>query len=197
MEHSTLKIVILGRKIASLSEDIVATHRALMRELVARGHQILYLERSQPGDSADTDPERSRYERVELYTGLADLQQRFTEEIHDADCIIVGSYIPESAVIGEWLTSIAPGVTAIYDAETPITLEKLEAGGTEHLTPDLIRHYDLYLSLTDGRALKLIEQQYRSPRARHISGSSISPEFAALELENYIHEATVSGASGS
>ena len=196
MEHSTLKIVILGRKITSLSDDIADRHRALMRELVARGHEILYLERMQPGDAGRRDSEQS-YERVDRYESILDLQQRFTQDIHNADCVIVGSYILDGVAIGEWLTSVVPGVTAVYDAETPRTLEKLEAGECEHLTPELIRRYDLYLSLSDGRVLKLIEQRYRSPRARHISGSSISSEHLALELETYIYEAAMSCAPRS
>jgi spore maturation protein CgeB len=65
-----------------------------------------------------------------------------------------------------WVTSIANGVTAFYDIDTPVTLAKLARGDYEYLSPELIPLFDVYLSFTGGPTLRLLEQKYGSPAAR-------------------------------
>jgi spore maturation protein CgeB len=79
---------------------------------------------------------------------------------------MVGSYVPEGAAVGEWVTRIAEGVTAFYDIDTPVTLAKLARGETEYLAPSLIPRYRLYLSFTGGPTLERLERDFGSPQAR-------------------------------
>ena len=40
---------------------------------------------------------------------------------------------PEGVTVGEWVTRTAPGLTAFYDIDTPVTFAKLERGDTNTL----------------------------------------------------------------
>jgi spore maturation protein CgeB len=162
-----LKLVILGLSItSSWGNGHATTYRGLVRELVARGHEVLFLERDVPWYAANRDLPRPPYGRTELYTSLGDLKKRFAAEIDQADFVMVGSYVPEGVAVGEWVIGTAQGVTAFYDIDTPVTLAKLERNDTEYLSPALISSYQLYLSFTGGPILERIEQEFGSPRTR-------------------------------
>jgi spore maturation protein CgeB len=125
----------------------------LVRELVARGHSVLFLERDVPWYAASRDLPVPPYGRTVLYTSLEELQDRFTSAVQGADVVIVGSYVPEGVAVGEWVTQTASGVTAFYDIDTPITLANLHHG-CEYLTTALIPRYALYLSFTGGLLIR-------------------------------------------
>lgn len=162
-----MKIVILGLSItSSWGNGHATTYRGLVRELTARGHDVLFLERDVPWYAANRDLPNPTYCNTQLYVNLDQLKDRFTQQIDNADFVMVGSYVPEGVAVGEWVTSTAKGLTAFYDIDTPVTLSKLEKGDTEYLSLALIPKYHLYLSFTGGSTLKRIEQQYNSPKAR-------------------------------
>jgi hypothetical protein len=80
--------------------------------------------------------------------------------------VIVGSYVPEGVVIGDWVRQTAQGLVAFYDIDTPVTLAELRRSGYEYLAPRQIAYYDLYLSFAGGPVLELIEGSYGCrPRA--------------------------------
>ncbi|MBW3551301.1 MAG: glycosyltransferase [Proteobacteria bacterium] len=83
----------------------------------------------------------------------------------DRVLVIVGSYVPDGAEVGEWVQSVAQGVVAFYDIDTPVTLAQLARAECPYLHPRLIPHYDLYLSFSGGPALRTLEQRYGSPLA--------------------------------
>src|SRR5690606_976900 len=62
--------------------------------------------------------------------------------------------------------SIASGVTAFYDIDTPVTLAKLRRNDNEYLHPRLIPRFDYYLSFTGGAILKQLERDWGAQRAR-------------------------------
>ena len=162
-----MKVVMLGLSItSSWGNGHATTYRSLVRELFRRGHEVLFLERDQPWYAANRDLPRPPFGRTELYRSVSQLKSRFSDEVADADCVIVGSFIPEGVTVGQWVTRIASGVTAFYDIDTPITLEKIGRDQCDYLSADLIAHYDLYLSFTGGPTLDLIETEYGSPMAR-------------------------------
>jgi spore maturation protein CgeB len=162
-----MNIVFLGLSItSSWGNGHATTYRSLMRELVRRGNDVLFLERDQPWYAANRDMPQPPFGRTEIYQSVAELKRRFVEEIAAADCIIVGSFTPEGQAIGEWVTGFGSGVTVFYDIDTPITLERLGRDDCDYLSADLISRYDLYLSFTGGPTLDLIEQEYGSPMAR-------------------------------
>ena len=162
-----MKIVILGLSItSSWGNGHATTYRGLVRELVARGHDVLFLERDLPWYADNRDLPEPPYGTTALYRGLGELRRRFTADVREADLVIVGSYVPDGIAIGEWVTGLTDGVPAFYDIDTPVTLAKLARGEAEYLTPDLIPRYQLYLSFTGGPTLERIEREYGSPMAR-------------------------------
>jgi spore maturation protein CgeB len=162
-----LRIVILGLSItSSWGNGHATTYRGLVRELGARGHDVLFLERDVPWYAANRDLHTLPHARIELYPSVRELTDRFDREVRDADFVMVGSYVPEGMAVGEWVTTTAHGISGFYDIDTPVTLAKLARGDCEYLSPALIRRYALYLSFTGGRTLEHLEQHYGSPRAR-------------------------------
>jgi spore maturation protein CgeB len=137
-----------------------------MRELSARGHDLLFLERDAEWYASNRDLPRPPHGLTELYRDVAELKQRFAGEVEDADLVIVGSYVPEGTEVGEWVIRTAGGITAFYDIDTPVTLAKLARGENEYLSPGLIPKYQLYLSFTGGPTLDRLQREYGSPMAR-------------------------------
>jgi spore maturation protein CgeB len=162
-----MRVVILGLSVtSSWGNGHATTYRGLMRGLDSRGHEVLFLERDQPWYAGNRDLPSPPIGRTLLYSSFAELVENYERQVRDADLVIVGSFVPEGARVGEWVTGLARGVTAFYDIDTPVTLAALETGACEYLSPRLIRAYDLYLSFTGGPTLRHIESAYGSPRAR-------------------------------
>jgi spore maturation protein CgeB len=162
-----VKVVVLGLSItSSWGNGHATTYRGLVRELAARGHDVLFLERDVPWYAASRDLPDPPYGQTRLYSSLHDLKNRFGRQVREADLVMVGSYVPEGVAVGEWVTAEAQGITAFYDIDTPVTLAKLAKREYEYLSPYLIPRYDLYLSFTGGPTLELLEKQFGSPMAR-------------------------------
>jgi spore maturation protein CgeB len=162
-----LNIVFLGLSItSSWGNGHATTYRALIKALAERGHAVTFLERDVPWYRTHRDLESADYCTVHLYSSLTELSARHSRLIVGADLVIMGSYVPSGASLGDWITSHARGVTAFYDIDTPVTLAKLAAGDAEYITTDLIPRFDLYLSFTGGDVPALIERRYGSPCAR-------------------------------
>ena len=171
-----LSITILGLSItSSWGNGHATTFRALVRELVAAGHEVLFLERDQPWYASNRDLPQPPWGRTELYGSLDELNDRFAADVGDADLVIVGSYVPQGDQVGDWVQRTAQGRTAFYDIDTPVTLAKLARGEHEYLRPDQIAGYDLYLSFTGGPTLRKLEREFGSPRAR-VLYCSVDPQ---------------------
>ncbi len=173
---SSLRIVIIGLSItSSWGNGHATTYRGLVRELSRRGHDILFLEHDKPWYASNRDLPNPPYGRTELYESVEDLKNRFADGVRDADVVIVGSYVPQGVEVGQWVTQSAGGLRAFYDIDTPVTLAKLSRGDYEYLSPELIPHYDLYLSFTGGPTLRRLEREFGSPRARALY-CSVDPD---------------------
>jgi spore maturation protein CgeB len=167
MSAPSLRIVILGLSItSSWGNGHATTYRGLVRELTKRGHDVLFLERDVAWYADNRDLPAPKHGRTRLYRSLGELKRRFTRPVRDADLAIVGSYVPEGAEVGEWVTRTARGLTAFYDIDTPVTLARLAQGEVEYLTRGLIPRYHLYLSFTGGPTLDRLEQDYGAQTAR-------------------------------
>ncbi|MES2461970.1 MAG: glycosyltransferase [Armatimonadota bacterium] len=181
-----MKIVFIGLTItSSWGNGHATTYRGLMREMVARGHDVLFLERDVPWYRENRDLPHPPYGRTELYTDLHDLQTRFGDDVTNADFVLVGSYVPEGVGVGDWVTLTAQGMTGFYDIDTPVTLAKLQRGDYEYLSPHLIPRYDIYLSFTGGPTLSVLERDWKSPRAR--------PLYCAVDPALYYPETVPDG----
>ncbi|HEU0134199.1 MAG TPA: glycosyltransferase [Allosphingosinicella sp.] len=177
-----MKLVVLGLSLSSSwGNGHATTFRALLKAFAARGHDILFLERDVPWYASSRDVTDPDYCRLEYYDSLEALEG-WRGEIGAADCVIVGSYVPEGVAVGRWVQSAAGGITAFYDIDTPVTLAKLGRGDFEYLSPDLVPGYDLYLSFTGGPTLRHIEHSFGSPAARALY-CSVDPEaYPPLDL---------------
>lgn len=176
-----MRIVIFGLSItSSWGNGHATTYRGLVRELSARGHDVLFLERDVPWYAANRDLAAPPYGETRFYTDLATLRERFAADVRDADLIVVGSFVPDGVEIGTWVTDVATGVTAFYDIDTPVTLAKLEAGCYDYLTPELIGRFDLYLSFTGGPTLERLERELGARRALPLY-CSVDPELYGPE----------------
>jgi len=84
--------------------------RGLVRELVRRGHDVLFLERDVPWYATNRDLPNLPHGYTKLYANLGELKDSFTQTVQDADFVMVGSYVPEGVAVGEWVTATAQGV---------------------------------------------------------------------------------------
>jgi spore maturation protein CgeB len=160
-----VKIVVCGLSITSSWGNGHATnYRALVRELTARGHDVLFLERDMPWYAAQRDLPEPPWGRTELYGSLEELEQH-ADDVAAADLLVIGSFVPEGVAVAEWILARAGGAVAFYDIDTPVTLGKLRRGDTEYLSPDLVGRFDLYLSFTGGPTLKVLEEEFGARRA--------------------------------
>ena len=116
-----MRIVILGLSItSSWGNGHATTYRGLVREMVRRGHDVLFLERDVPWYAAHRDLPNPPYGRTELYTGMKDLRTRFARSIADADAVMVGRPLIEALAVGGPL-GVAHALRTLID-EWAITL---------------------------------------------------------------------------
>jgi spore maturation protein CgeB len=165
-----MRVVFLGLSITSSWGNGHATnYRALAREMAGRGHEVTFCERDVPWYAAHRDLPAPPYAELCLYESVADLRRRAAAAVGDADLVVLGSYVPEGVAVAEWVLETARGMTAFYDIDTPVTLQKLGAGDREYLGPELIPRFDLYLSFTGGPVLTTLRRRFgaRRPLAFH------------------------------
>ena len=176
-----MNIVILGLSItSSWGNGHATTFRGLVRELTTKGHQVTFLERDMPWYASNRDMPHPPFGITVLYNSVDELKVKYASLIQQADMVVVGSYVPDGAAVGQWVADTAEGVTAFYDIDTPVTLAKLETGDYEYLHPGLIPQYKIYLSFTGGPTLSLIEEKFGSPMAR--------PFYCSFDPELYYPE---------
>lgn len=179
-----LDVVFLGLSItSSWGNGHATTYRGLVRELAARGHRVLFLERDVPWYAASRDLPEPPYGETRLYGSLDELRDRFAARVAAADFVVVGSYVPEGIAVGDWATRTAAGATAFYDIDTPVTLAQLARGECGYLSPELIPRYDAYLSFTGGPTLARLERRYGAPFARPLYCSFDPALYRPLPVE--------------
>src|SRR5262245_48780746 len=159
-----MRIAILGLSItSSWGNGHATTYRGLVRGLAERGHRVLFLERNMPWYAENRDEPQPHGATTKIYNSFDELTAHFEDAVVKARLVIVGSFVPEGARVGEWVVAIAQGATAFYDIDTPVTLSHLESEYFEHIKPQLIARYGVYLSFTAGPTLRKIEERYGSP----------------------------------
>ena len=81
-----MRMAFLGLSItSSWGNGHATTYRSLIRELVARGHEVLFLERDVPWYAENRDMPKPPYGCTELYGSFEDLQTAFTGAVREAD----------------------------------------------------------------------------------------------------------------
>jgi spore maturation protein CgeB len=178
-----LSLVVLGLSItSSWGNGHATTYRALVREITARGHDVLFLERDQPWYAENRDMPVPPHGHTVVYRSVDELREGFTRHIRYADAVVLGSYVPDGIAVGDWVAAEARGAKAFYDIDTPVTLAALQRGTCDYLAPRQIAAFDLYLSFTGGPTLTRLEQEFGSPAARAL--------YCSFDPELYYPEAT-------
>jgi len=180
-----MKIVVLGG--SSRGSELVGKSSGFVRELEARGHEVLILQPSRPRRERRAKP-RIRPTNTRLYRSVSDLKVRYSPKIRNADVVIVGSKVPCSLDVGAWVTRVARGVTAFYDNDIESTLTELKGGASTSVSPALIPKYKLYLSVGSADSAKVLQSEFRSPMARTLD-PEMPPENRAAEVERFLAEA--------
>jgi len=169
-DGEALRIVIIGLSItSSWGNGHATTYRSLMRELVRRGHDVLFLEQNVPWFERHRDMPNPPLGRTVLYEDIEALRRWHAGDVGEADLVIVGSFVQNGVEVGDWVQSTAGGITAFYDIDTPVTMARLEnapPGAEIYLDARQIAGYDLYLSFTGGPILRRLERDYGARAAR-------------------------------
>lgn len=169
-------IVVLGLSLSSSwGNGHATTYRALLKGLAAEGHRVQFLERDVAWYAGNRDLTEPGFCDLALYRTIPELFGRFGRRLHQADAVIVGSYVPEGAALIDRL--VAEGVRPLlfYDIDTPVTLAALDRGETAHLRPDQIPRFDAYLSFAGGRVLDHLERTRGAWRAEALY-CSVDPD---------------------
>lgn len=173
---SRRSFVFLGLSItSSWGNGHAVTYRALLSALHRRGHRVTFLERDVPWYAANRDLPRPPYASVHLYGSLEELRDTWTDTIRHADCVVVGSYVPDGVAVGDWVLERARGIRAFYDIDTPVTLERLAADRPTYIARRQVPRYDLLLSFTGGPTLDRLQQDFGARMARPLH-CSVDPD---------------------
>src|SRR5690606_5125815 len=162
-----MKIVFIGLTISSSwGNGHATTYRALLKELGSMGHEVYFLEHDKPWYSSNRDLGWPQAYKLALYNSVEELKHEHAALVQSAQMVIVGSYVPQGVEVSQWVLDTATGVTAFYDIDTPVTLDKLDQGDEEYISTELIPAFDLYLSFSGGDVLTLLEKKYHAKSAK-------------------------------
>jgi spore maturation protein CgeB len=174
-----VKLTIFGLALSSSWGNGHATpYRALLRGLQRLGHQCVFYEKDVEYYYWRRDFASCDYCELVLYPEWQAVRARALADAARSDVVIVGSYCPEGARIGEEVLGLPGPLHVFYDLDTPVTLENLQGRGVEYLAAGQIPDYDLYLSFTGGEILRELETAWGARRARPLYGC-VDPEVYA------------------
>lgn len=171
-----MKLTIFGLTLSSSWGNGHATpYRALLRALHRLGHECVFYEKDVEYYFWRRDFASCDYCELVLYPEWESVRRQALADAASSDVVMIGSYCPGGARIGEEILTLPGPLHVFYDLDTPITLEKLQAGGVEYLTAEQIPAYNLYLSFTGGSILRELETVWGARRARPLYGC-VDPE---------------------
>jgi spore maturation protein CgeB len=173
-------IVFLGLSLtSSWGNGHATTYRALLRGLAEEGHRVLFLERDVPWYAGNRDLPAPDFCDLALYRTLPELFGRFARRLARADAVIVGSYVPEGALLIDRLLRARVRPLLFYDIDTPVTLSALDRGEHEHIRPDQIPLLDAYLSFSGGQVLDHLRRVRGARQAEAL--------YCAVDPDRYRH----------
>ena len=173
-----MKLVFFGLTISSSWGNGHATLlRALFRQLIGRGHEIVFFEREVPYYADHRDLHELPGGKLVLYTEWDDALSRGRHELADADAAIITSYCPDGIAASELVWS-SSALRVFYDMDTPVTLFRLRAGESlTYVDQRGLGEYDLVLSFTGGRALTALEEE--------LGARSVAPLYGSVDPDIY------------
>jgi spore maturation protein CgeB len=179
-----MKLVIFGLTISSSWGNGHATLlRALCRQLVAAGHEIVFFERDVPYYAAHRDLTELPGGHLVLYSQWEDAAPRAWHELRDADAAMVTSYCPDGNAASEFVWS-SSALRVFYDMDTPVTLSHWRNGEPlSYVDARGLGEYDLVLSFTGGGALTALQQE--------MGARKVAPLYGSVDSELYHRVAPV------
>ena len=167
-----MKIVIFGLTISSSWGNGHATvWRSLCRQLIGRGHTIVFFERDVPYYAAHRDLSAIDGGTLRLYESWHDIVDVASRELRDADVAVVTSYCPD-AVAASDLTWFAPALRVFYDLDAPVTIARLRACEVvPYIPPNGLGDFDVVLSFTGGAALDALKAELGAKAVAPLYGS--------------------------
>ncbi len=166
-----MKLTIFGLTLSSSWGNGHATpYRALLRGLHRLGHQCVFYEKDVEYYYWRRDLTSCDYCELLLYPEWQAVRARALADAASSDVVVIGSYCPEGARIGEEMLGLPGPLRVFYDLDTPVTLKNLQDRGVEYLGAEQIPAYDLYLSFTGGAILRELESACGARRARTLYG---------------------------
>lgn len=174
-----MKITIFGLTISSSWGNGHATpYRALIKALHRCGHDVSFYEKDAEYYAWRRDFDRCSYCHLVLYGTWKEVRGQALAEAAASDIVIVASYCPEGARIGDEVLALGRPLRVFYDLDTPITLQSLEKGEAPYLRADQIPAWDLYLSFTGGGVLTELRGRWGARMAQPLFGC-VDPEIHA------------------
>lgn len=169
-----LHLVVFGLTVSSSwGNGHAPLWRGLIAALLAAGHRVTFFERdvSYYRDTRDLTRLPDGGELV-LYSDWDEVLPQARRALARADVGMVTSYCPDAlAATGLVQGSLLP-LRCFYDLDTPVTLERLEAGEpVDYIGPEGLAGFDLVLSYTGGAALDALRTRLGARRAVPIFGS--------------------------
>jgi spore maturation protein CgeB len=167
-----MKIVIFGLTISSSWGNGHATvWRSLCRQLVRRGHEVVFFERDVPYYAAHRDLWTMDGATLRFYQSWNDIVEIAARELREADVGIVTSYCPDAIAASEFVWS-SQTTRVFYDLDSPVTLARLRAGEpVPYIHPAGLGGFDLVLSFTGGAALDALKRELKAKEVAPLYGS--------------------------
>jgi spore maturation protein CgeB len=172
-----MKLVVFGLTLSSSWGNGHATlWRGLCRALDRLGHRVVFFERDVPYYAGHRDLHELPGTDLVLYPDWPGVLDRARREVDDADVVMATSYCPDGVAACDLMLDQDRALTVFYDLDTPVTLEKLDAGQeVPYLPPYGLGELDLVLSYTGGAALAALRERLGAVRVAPLYGS-VDPE---------------------
>jgi spore maturation protein CgeB len=167
-----MKIVIFGLTISSSWGNGHATvWRSLCRQLIGRGHDVVFFERDVPYYAAHRDLSAIDGGTFRLYESWSEIRDIAERELREADVGIVTSYCPDAIAASE-LVWHSPAIRVFYDLDAPVTIARLRAGEiVPYIHPTGLGEFDVVLSFTGGAALDALKLELGAKEVAPLYGS--------------------------
>lgn len=187
-----MKIVVFGLSISSSWGNGHATlWRGLCRALDRLGHRVVFFERDLPYYAGTRDWVTLPGDgELVLYPSWPEIRARAERELGDADAAILTSYCPDAPAARAAMLDAARPLAVFYDLDTPITLERIEAGEPPDYVGDGLAPFDLVLSYAGGPALDAL-RGLRAGRVEALYGH-VDPDLHYPAEADPIYAAAVS-----
>ena len=187
-----MKLVVFGLTISSSWGNGHATLlRALFRQLIARGHHVVFFERDVPYYAAHRDLHELSGGKLILYPEWNAALAAAQHELSDADVAMVTSYCPDGIAASDlvWSSNV---LRVFYDMDTPVTLANVRAGKPlTYVDSRGLGEYDLVLSFTGGGALTWLEEEMGARKVAPLYGS-VDPDLYQRVAPNDYYRADFS-----